>query len=414
MKVYKFGGASVKDASSVRNVVEVLKKTSYENVFIVVSAMGKTTNALERVVGAYFDESDYESILNEVQDNHLTIAKELFSENSTVFDEIKVFFSDVNAFLRRNKSPKYDFVYDQVVSCGEMISTKILSAYMNDIGLDNQWIDIRDYLKTDSNYREGKVDFEQTEENFKKLPQKSLYITQGFIGSNDNYFTVTLGREGSDYTAAIIAYCLNAESMTIWKDVPGVLNGDPREFSDTVLLESISYLEAIELAYYGASVIHPKTMKPLQNKEIPFYVKSFIEPLKPGTSIQKGHKIVPKVPCYIVKKNQILLNISAKDFSFIAEENLKEIYELITENKLKVNLLQVSALKLSLCIEDKYNKINEFIESISDKYLVKKVEDTILYTSRHFNQESQNKLTKDKVILLEQVTKNTFQVVVQN
>lgn len=413
MKIYKFGGASVKDADSVKNVVDVLRKTSTEHVFIVVSAMGKTTNALENVVKSYFEKEDYETILDDILNSHLKIAQDLFSQNASIFSEIELFFFDVKSFLRRNKSPNYDFVYDQVVSCGELISSKILNAYLNEVQLQSLWIDVRDYLKTDSNYREGKVDFEQTEANFKNLPSSSLYVTQGFIGSDDNFFTITLGREGSDYTAAIIAYCLNAESMTIWKDVPGVLNGDPREFSNTILLDSISYLEAIELAFYGASVIHPKTMKPLQNKEIPFFVKSFIEPLKPGTSVRKGQKIIPEVPCYIVKKNQILLSISAQDFSFMAEENLKEIFELITHYKLKVNLIQVSALSLSLCLEDKYNKINSLTNKLNVKYSVEQTDDVKLYTTRHFTQQSQDEFIKGKNVLLEQLTKDTMQIVVR-
>ena len=261
MKVFKFGGASVKDAAGVRNVADLLQSVGYENTCMIVSAMGKTTNALEEVVKRYFEKEDFEKTIREVKKQHIDLAIELFENADEVSNEISQFFDDIVSFLRRNKSPNYSYVYDQVVCCGELISTKIISMYLNSIQVKNEWLDVRDYIKTDHTYREGKVNWKATEENIAQLPQTGFFITQGFLGSDNNFFTTTLGREGSDYSAAIFAYCLNANSMTIWKDVPGVLNADPRYFEQTELLNHISYEEAIELAYYGASVIHPKTLQ---------------------------------------------------------------------------------------------------------------------------------------------------------
>jgi Aspartokinases len=325
MKVFKFGGASVKDAEGVKNVSLVLETQGFENCLLVVSAMGKTTNALEKVVQNYFDKNDYQSEIEKVKQNHLEISNGLFQENHPVFAEISLFFDDIESFLRRNKSPNYNFVYDQVVSCGEMISSKILSEYLNDIQFKNTWLDARDYIKTDNYYREGNVNWEETENKIAELDKNLCYVTQGFIGSEDNNFTVTLGREGSDYSAAIFAYCLNAEAMTIWKDVPGVMTGDPRKFENVSLLSNISYEDAIEMAYYGASVIHPKTLQPLKQKNIPFFVKSFVEPKKPGTKVGNGGNF-QKEESYILKENQNLLRISTRDFSFIAEEHLSKIF----------------------------------------------------------------------------------------
>ena len=274
MKVFKFGGASVKDAESVMNVASVLKSQGFEKCLLVVSAMGKTTNALETVVEKYFKKDDYQTEIAKIKKNHIDIAQGLFPAEHNVYEEISLFFDDIESFLRRNKSPNYNFVYDQVVSCGEMISSKILSEYLNEINFSNQWLDARDYIKTDNTYREGGVNWNYTESNISTLNQDLSYVTQGFIGSDENNFTVTLGREGSDYSAAIFAYCMNADAMTIWKDVPGVMTGDPRKFDDVDLLSNISYEEAIEMAYYGASVIHPKTLQPLKQKHIPFFVKS--------------------------------------------------------------------------------------------------------------------------------------------
>ena len=280
MRVFKFGGASVKDADAVKNVVNVLQEVGYSDTLVVVSAMGKITNAMEKVVESYFNDKDAVSgAIQEVIGYHNEILSDLFQNpNHPVFGKVKVLFDEVKGFLAWNKSPKYAFVYDQVVCYGELLSTTIVSAYLNEVGISNTWLDVRTLIKTDTNYRDAQVSWERTQQEVAKIDVSKLNITQGFLGSDDNNFTTTLGREGSDYSAAILAYCLNSESVTIWKDVPGVLNADPRNFEDAQLLDKISYREAIELAFYGASVIHPKTLQPLQRKEIPLKVKSF-EPI---------------------------------------------------------------------------------------------------------------------------------------
>lgn len=412
MKVFKFGGASVKDAAGVRNVAELLQSVGYENTCVIVSAMGKTTNALEEVVKRYFEKDNFEKTINDVKEQHITLAKELFDNPTEVSNEISQFFDDIVSFLRRNKSPNYSYVYDQIVCCGELISTKIISMYLNSIKIHNEWLDVRDYIKTDNTYREGKVNWTLTEENITKLPQTGLFITQGFLGSDLNFFTTTLGREGSDYSAAIFAYCLNAESMTIWKDVPGVLNADPRYFDNAELLHHISYEEAIELAYYGASVIHPKTLQPLQQKKIPFFVKSFINPTEAGTEVAKGQPLDPKVPCFILKRDQHLVRLSSKDFSFITEDKLSGIFNKLYDYQIKVNLMQNSAISLSLCLEDKYNNLDKFVADMNEEFKVQAENNVLLYTIRHFNSDSDKVVSKEKE-LLRQTVRETLQIVVK-
>lgn len=410
MKIFKFGGASVKDAESVKNVAVVLESQGFEKCLLVVSAMGKTTNALEKVVEYYFSKEDYHAEIEKVKQNHLDISNGLFQENHPVFAEISLFFDDIESFLRRNKSPNYNFVYDQVVSCGEMISSKILSEYLNDIQFKNTWLDARDYIKTDSSYREGTIDWEETQKNISALNPQNSYVTQGFIGSESNNFTVTLGREGSDYSAAVFAYCLDAEAMTIWKDVPGVMTGDPRKFKNVSLLSNISYEEAIEMAYYGASVIHPKTLQPLQQKNIPFYVKSFLDPSKPGTKVGNTDKNRFE-ESYILKENQHLMRIATRDFSFIAEEHLSQIFALLAKYKIKISLMQNSAISLALCLEDKYNNIDELNKELQMGFDSEMVKNVSLFTVRNANLEDINKFYENKNILLEQISKKTIQVV---
>lgn len=410
MKVFKFGGASVKDAKSVKNVAKVLEHQGFENCLLVVSAMGKTTNALEKVVEAYFKKEDYQQEIEKIKQAHLEITKGLFVEGHSIFQEVALFFDDLEAFLRRNKSPNYNFVYDQVVSCGEMISSKILSEYLNDIQFANEWLDARDYIKTDDTYREGQVDWQSTEKNIAQLSKSNSYVTQGFIGSEENNFTVTLGREGSDYSAAIFAYCLNAEAMTIWKDVPGVMTGDPRKFDNVSLLSHISYEEAIEMAYYGASVIHPKTLQPLQQKHIPFYVKSFVDPGKPGTKVGDSEEN-QSVESYILKEDQTLINISTRDFSFIAEHHMSHIFNLLAKYKIKVSLMQNSAISLALCLEDKFCKIDLLNQELSQQFGTEVVKNVALYTVRNARIENLSKFYENKKILLEQISKQTVQIV---
>lgn len=414
MRVFKFGGASVKDADGIKNVYDVLQKVGHEDVLVVISAMGKTTNAMEVVIKNYFDKSpELKSSIQDVKKYHNQILLDLFDdENHAVFAAINTLFGDLEYFLEHNKSPNYNFVYDQIVSMGELISTTLVSHYFNYRGLKNQWIDVREFIKTDNTYRDAVVDWEQTQQNIKKgIKKKTLNITQGFLGSDENSFTTTLGREGSDYSAAIFAYCLNAESVTIWKDVPGVLNADPRYFDNTVLLNQISYREAIELAFYGASVIHPKTLQPLQRKEIPLYVKSFINPLLPGTSVSKGSDLEPQTSCFIVKKGQLLISLSSLDFSFIMEENISEIFSLLHKYKMKVHLIQNSAISFSVCVDDKFNNFNELKTILSKKFKVTYNEDVSLYTIRHFDDKSADAVTENKEVLVRQLSRETLQLV---
>jgi aspartate kinase len=414
MRIFKFGGASVKDASGVKNVFDVLQKVGHEEVLIIISAMGKTTNALEIVIKNYFEKStEFHASLQEVRKYHNQILLDLFDdEDHDVFFVVNSHFADLEYFLRSNKSPNYNFVYDQVITFGELVSTTIVSYYFNEKGLKNNWLDVRNFIKTDATYRDANVDWEQTQKLISKgVKKKSINITQGFIGSDENNFTTTLGREGSDYTAAIFAYCLSAESVTIWKDVPGVMNADPRYFENAVLLNQISYREAIELAFYGASVIHPKTLQPLQKKEIPLFVKSFINPLLPGTSVSKGADLEPKVSCFIVKKSQLLLSLSSIDFSFIMEENISEIFSLFHKFKIKVSLIQNTAISFSVCIEDKFGNFNELKALLSKKFKVSYNENVSLYTIRHFTKEAAEMVEKDKVVLLKQTSRETMQIV---
>ena len=403
MKIFKFGGASVKDAESIKNVASVLNYTGYDNTIIVVSAIGKTTNLLEKLVKDYVSKSvNLKNTFHELIDSHLKILNELdFNKNSKLIIDVKKIIQKIKFFLDNNKSPNYDFIYDQVVSFGEIISTTIVSQYLNSTGILNKLIDAREIIKTDSYYRDSNVDWETSQTKIKKtFNSNGVYVTQGFIGSDYNNFTTTLGREGSDYTAAIIAYSIDAKEVIIWKDVPGVLNADPKEFKKTKLLNKISYREAIELAYYGASVIHPKTLQPLQKKEIPLIVKSFMDPKGKGTVVSKGLDIDPLIPCYIVKKNQVLLRLSSLDFSFIVENNISEIFRLLDKFKMKVDLIQNSAISFSVCINDKYNSLDHLISELKPKFKVQLFEEVSLYTIRHFNSDKSGLLSKKNANLL--------------
>lgn len=414
MKIFKFGGTSVKDADGVKNLINVLRSEGIDSKIIIISAMGKMTNAFEEVVHSYCkkDENLIDKIAF-VRNYHLKIITDLFDDNShSIYMIIEQKFAQLSGFMAKNKSNDYNFIYDQIVSYGELLSTVIISSYINEIGIENDWIDVREHIKTDANYRDAKVNWETTQKNIStKIDTSKLTITQGFIAS-DGENTTTLGREGSDFSAAIFAYCLNAKSVTIWKDVQGVLNADPRHFKKTELLTQISYKEAIEMAFYGASVIHPKTLKPLENKLIPLHVRSFIDIENEGTTVQKGKDLEPKIPCFILKKNQVLLSISALDFSFMVEYNIRDIFNFLHDYKLKVNLIQNSALSFSVCIEDQFNNFNTFYDSIKSKYKVSFNENTTLYTIRHFDENSVTEIEKNNTVLLKQISKETLQVVV--
>jgi len=414
MQVYKFGGASVKDAEGVRNVAKVLNTTGYENTLVVVSAMGKITNALELVVKNYFDnKAELQSAIHDVIKYHNEIILELFeNDRHNIFNVVKSLFDELTLFFKNNKSPDYNFVYDQTIGFGELVSTTIISYYLNEIGLKNKWIDVREYIKTDNYYRRANVNWETTQANISsKFDAKKLNITQGFLGSDTNNFTTTLGREGSDYTAAIFAYCLNANSVTIWKDVPGVLNADPRYFENTQLLHQISYREAIELAFYGASVIHPKTLQPLQRKEIPLFVKSFLNPKNDGTKVSKGKVLDPEIPCFIVKKNQTLISLSSLDFSYIVEENISDIFNLLHLYKMKVDVIQNSAISFSVCVDNIYDNLEKLLQHLKAKFKVTSYDNVSLYTIRHYNNDAIAELENGKTVLLKQLTQQTVQIV---
>ncbi|TXE12797.1 aspartate kinase [Seonamhaeicola algicola] len=414
MQIFKFGGASVKDAKSVKNLASVLKTVGYKNTLIVISAMGKVTNALEVVITNYFNnKSALQSTVQDIIKFHNDILFDLFeNENHPVFTQVKLLFNELNAFLKTNKSPNYSFVYDQVVCYGELVSTTIISHYLNTIGIKNNWIDARNFIKTDDYYRSANVNWQATQTAISgNLNTNILNVTQGFLGSDANNFTTTLGREGSDYTAAIFAYCLNAQSVTIWKDVPGVLNADPRYFENTQLLHKISYTEAIELAFYGASVIHPKTLQPLQKKEITLYVKSFLNPTLAGTSVSKGVGITPLIPCFIAKKNLVLISLSTLDFSYVVEENISEIFALLHQHKMKVDVIQNSAISFSVCINNMYNNLDNLLQQLKAKFSVTCHKNVSLYTIRHYNQNAIKQLETDKTVLLKQLTQETVQIV---
>ena len=415
MKVFKFGGASVKDAKGVKNLVKVLQHEGYDNTLIVISAMGKMTNAFEEIIYAYYNKKDdLPQKIDFVRAYHFSIVSELFSQNNhPVIIEIEQFFGQLSGFLISNKNTDYNFIYDQIIGFGELISTKIVSAYLNEVTIVNSWIDVREYIKTDATYRDAYVNWELTKEKITALNTSKLYITQGFLGSNSNGKITSLGREGSDYSAAIFAYCLNADSLSIWKDVDGVLNADPRFFENAQLLQQISYGEAIEMAFYGASVIHPKTLKPLENKNIPLFVRSFLDLQSKGTVVGKGHHLIPDIPCFILKKEQILVSISALDFSFMVEHNLSDIFKILHNYKLKVNLIQNSALSFSVCIEDKFHNFQQFLNEINDKYKVSYVENVSLFTVRHANENAVKTIEEKGEILLKQATKGTVQVIMK-
>ena len=415
MRIYKFGGASVKDANGVKNLITILNTLGSEKTLVVVSAMGKTTNSLELVVKNYFDDKEeLQYSINEVFTFHNKILNDLFNDNKhKIFSDVKEILENLRIFLKRNKSPDYSFVYDQVVIFGEILSTKIINSYLIHSNIRCNWLDARTLIKTDSKYRDANLNWEITKNSISNgVNTKLLNITQGFIASDSNNFSTTLGREGSDYTAAIFAYCLNAESVTIWKDVPGVLNADPRVFKKPQLLNKISYTEAIELAFYGASVIHPKTLQPLQKKEIPLYVKSFLNPSGNGTAISRGTKIDPLIPCFIVQRNLNLLKLSSLDFSFIVEDNISDIFQILHENKMKVDLIQNSAISFSVCVYDKYSRLKELLSILKATFKVECTENVSLFTIRHFKENSSDEILKNNKLLLEQRTNETLQLVV--
>ena len=416
MKVFKFGGASIKDISSIKNILKIISTSNEDRLVIVVSAMGKTTNALELVVHNYFNNKEnLQASISEVYNFHSEIINNLFEKSHPIFSDISKSFEKLNSFIKANKSPSYSFVYDQIVSLGELLSSRIIHHFLLNNNINCSFIDARNCIKTNSKYRGAKVEWDITNKKIKDyISDSKISVTQGFIGSDKNNFTVTLGREGSDYSAAIFAYVLNAESLSIWKDVPGLLNADPKFFKNTKLLNQISYSETIELAFYGASIIHPKTLQPLQKKEIPLLVKSFKNPQSKGTIISKGIDIEPLVPCYIFKQNLILLKLSSLDFSFMVEDNISDIFKELHKFKMKVDVIQNSAISFSVCFFDKYNKIKELIKNLEGKYKIDMHKNVSLFTIRHFDEKSIKKITNKRKLLLEQRTEKTVRLIFSN
>jgi aspartate kinase len=416
MKVFKFGGASIKSANAIKNVAKILNSQDLSNCLLVISAMGKMTNAFEKITDAYFN-NDQEKLTESIDftsNFHLKIINNLFAENHVIHQKITVLFGQLLRFLTQNKSRNYDYLYDQIVSYGELLSTTIVSDYLNEIKIYNNWVDVREIIITDAVFRDATVNWQETEKRIKtKVDFSKLTIVQGFIGGDLNGNTTTLGREGSDFTAGIFAYCLDAESLTIWKDVLGVLNADPREFKEVQLLEHISYEETIEMAFYGASVIHPKTIKPIQNKKIPLIVRSFKNLNSPGTKVSEGVTLEPTTPCFIVKKNQVLVSISSLDFSFIVEENISDIFKLFHKYQLKVNLIQNSAISFSVCVDNNLNHFDLFYNEIKNMYKVSFVKNVDLFTVRHFTKNSLEGIYKLGTSLVTQINKNTAQIIIQ-
>ena len=420
MRVFKFGGASVKDAQAVKNAGEILSQFKNEKLIVVVSAMGKTTNALEKVTQSYVQKKDDTKLLLQVvKDFHFSLIEELgFQKDDELLGEINNSFIEIEWVIEEEPSRSFAFYYDQIVSQGEMLSTKIISAYLNKANIKNEWMDVRDVLQTDNTFREGKVNYELTNKLVEtKIPtllsKSNIIITQGFIGSTSENFTTTLGREGSDYTAAILSYCVDAIEMVVWKDVAGVMNADPKLSDDAMKLEQISYHDAIELTYYGATVIHPKTIKPLENKHIPLRVCSFKAPNDKGTSIGNYQATKPLVPCFIYKFDQILFSISAKDFSFIAEANLSRIFSLFATHDIKINLMQNSALSFSICVDNDPYKVPELLEMLKKEFRVLYNENLKLVTVRHYYPSTIDQLIKGKTVLLEQISRQTAHIVIK-
>ncbi len=424
LKVFKFGGASVKDADSVRNIGTIVQKYNTKPLAIVISAMGKTTNALEKIVNAWYENDErLHTYIEEVIQYHQNIAHELFPDsNHIVHYKTDLLFGELEGYVNTPCELMYDFDYDQIVSLGEMLSTTIVSEYLKELNLNCQLFDAREFIRTDDTWREGKVDWTVTQQLIKNQLHPFLNhfeggipiaLTQGFIGANEKQPTTTLGREGSDYTAAILAHCLDASEMTVWKDVPGVLNADPKHFENTFLLSHISYREAIELTYYGASVIHPKTIKPLQNKGISLRVKSFLNPDAAGTTISSASKDDDKASSIILKSDQTLLSFLVKDFSFIAENNLSEIFSALSASGIKVHMMQQSAISFSICFDQNDKKMDKLLELLGKKFEYRYNTGLQLITIRHYDQLTINKLLSGRQLLLEQRSRSTAQFVLK-
>lgn len=419
IKVFKFGGASVRDASGVKNMLKIIEQNREHQLLIVVSAMGKMTNALENLCLSFVQgKEDIHEHLNNIKEYHEKILTELFgNKNHPVFDEIANTFIEIEWMFEDEPHPEYDFNYDQIVSIGELVSSKIVSAYLRDQKLNSKWIDARGFIHTDNTYREAIIDWDKSRNSIAGLADTlldQLIVTQGFIGGTSENFTTTLGREGSDFSAAIFASCLKAESLTIWKDVPGIMNSDPALFKDSKKYEELPYSEALEMAYYGATVIHPKTIKPLQNAGIPLFVNSFLSPDEKGTKIDASAKINSDIPAIIVKKDQMLLSLSPKDFSFINEKVLSEILKGLADAHIKINMMQLTALSFSICIDRNDAKFKKLNESLKAEFKLRYNTGLELLTIRHYKRGEMDELIAGRTLLMEQFNRNTAQLILRD
>ncbi|MDB5199906.1 MAG: aspartate kinase [Chitinophagaceae bacterium] len=417
MKVFKFGGASINSAERIKNISAIFKSYPGEKILVVISAMGKTTNSLEKVVEAFYKGEKEEALqlFENVKQVHLNLANELLK---SPVNKIHDFFTEVEWLLHDKPAKDFDYYYDQVVCAGELLSSSIVSAFLHSEKIKNTWVDVRDIIRTDDNFRDANVDlgFTQAKINEIILPEfnnTNIVITQGFIGSTDENESTTLGREGSDYTAALFANLLNVDSLTIWKDVEGVMNADPKEFKDAKFINALSYNEVIEMAYYGAQVIHPKTIKPLQNKNIPLHVRCFLNPGAAGTIISNKH-VQQSLPIIVLKQNQVLINLNSKDFSFVGEKPMSRLYEMFADLKIKPNLTQNAAISILICMDDAHEKIEKLALMASELFDVQLERNLTLLTIRHYNTDIINKLSKEKIIVLEQKTKDTIQMLMKS
>ena len=420
MKVFKFGGASINTAERIQNTAGILGSFKEEKILVIISAMGKTTNALEKVVDAFFGgrKEDALQLFEQVKQSHLNILKYLITLNwKQAEEELKTFFTEVEWMLHDKPVREYDYYYDQVVCCGELLSTSLVSIYLNETGIRNKWVDVRDIVRTDDNFRDASVDWNFTTQKIKTeieplFDAYDIVITQGFIGATDENESTTLGREGSDFGAAIFANIMNAEDQTIWKDVEGVMNADPKEFPDAQVIAELSYREVVEMAYYGAQVIHPKTIKPLENKNIPLHVRCFLDPALPGTTISKKpvHHLPPVI---VLKKNQVLMQLNSKDFSFVEEKPISQLHEMFANIKIRPNLSQSGAISLLCCLDDKPEKIEKLAMAASDIFDVQLEKDLTLLTIRHYTEDKIRELTKGKIKVLEQKTQETIQILMR-
>jgi aspartate kinase len=429
MKVFKFGGASVNSVERIQNLASIVQLFQQEQLVIIISAMGKTTNALEKVTETFFEGKQEEALqlFDTVKQYHITTAKYiLVTRFNECLAQLTDFFTEIEWLLHDKPVREYDYYYDQVVCVGELLSTSIISHYLNEKGVANEWLDVRDLVRTDNNFRDAGIDWTVTTERIHsaldgwQTPElsknavnpdiaPSIYITQGFIGATADNESTTLGREGSDYTAAVFANILDAESLSIWKDVEGVMNADPKQFPEATLIAELSFTEVIEMAYYGAQVIHPKTIKPLQNKKIPLYVKCFLDPALPGTVIhKKNSKDLP--PIIVIKQHQALIHLNSQDFSFVGEEPMSMLYHLFGQLKLKPNLIQTGAISVQICLDDHPKKIEQFAVQSGNIFDVQVEKDLTLLTIRHYDEEVLEKLVKGKNVVLTQQTKETVQV----